>query len=112
MMLLRRIKLLWPIAIPLLLVGCQGVLPKPSVPIRSIQASQANAQVQVSGQVKSIAPMVGQTAYEVADETGSIWVVTQGAAPSQDSQVTVSGTVRYLPIEVAGQDFGAVYLED
>lgn len=111
-MLLRGIQRLWPIAIPLLLVGCQGVLPKPSTPIRSIQASQANAQVQVSGQVKSIAPMVGQTAYEVADETGSIWVVTHTPPPAQDAQVTVSGTVRYLPIVVSGEDVGAVYLED
>lgn len=98
------------ICLGLSLTGC---LPGASIPIAQIQRQQENSVVQISGTVITVAPMLGQAAYEVADDRGnSLWVLTKNKAPTTNSQITVSGTLRYQPITIDGQDLGELYLED
>jgi hypothetical protein len=97
------------ICVGLSITGC---LFGPSTPIAQIQRHQENSVVQISGTVITVAPMLGQAAYEVADDRGnSLWVLTKDKAPTANSQVTVRGTVRYQPITIEGQDIGELYLE-
>ena len=68
--------------------------------------------VQVEGKINAQAPLMGGLrAFEVKDETGSVWVVTSRSVPATGSQVNVQGKVRLEKIDLAGQDQSAVYLE-
>lgn len=81
------------------------------VKIRDV-GSKRDRVVQVEGKIKAQAPLIGgQRAYEVQDDTGSVWVVTTQAVPQTGSQVTVQGTVKLQKIDLAGQDQSTVYIE-
>jgi len=85
--------------------------PGERVKIRDV-GSKRDRVVQVEGKIKGQAPLMGgQRAYEVQDDTGSVWVVTSRAIPATGSSVTVSGTVRLQKIDLAGQDQSTVYIE-
>ncbi|MEB3291881.1 MAG: hypothetical protein VKJ24_01850 [Synechococcales bacterium] len=95
-----------------LAVGVNGCFPGFSTPIAEIQRSQENSVIQVSGTVITVAPMLGQAAYEVADDRGnSLWILTKDQPPTPNSQVTVRGTLRYQSVTIEGEDLGSLYLE-
>lgn len=74
--------------------------------------SKRDQVVQVEGKIKAQAPLAGgQRAYEVQDDSGSVWIVTNRSIPPVGSSVTVSGTVRLQKIDLAGQDQSTVYIE-
>ncbi|WP_156427062.1 hypothetical protein [Leptolyngbya sp. NIES-2104] len=74
--------------------------------------SKRDRVVQVEGKIKAQAPLAGgQRAYEVQDDSGSIWIVTTRSIPPVGSSVTVSGTVKLQKIDLAGQDQSTVYIE-
>jgi RecJ-like exonuclease len=86
----------------LLCTACGKTLPGPmafldptaAVPINSLKPEATASKVVVEGKVQTVAPMLGQAAYEVKDGTGTIWVFTQGNAPPKDAQVKIYGTLR------------------
>ncbi|MCU0553135.1 MAG: hypothetical protein MUC48_27715 [Leptolyngbya sp. Prado105] len=85
-------------------------------PGEKVKANQVNEKrdriVQVQGQIKAQAPLMGgKRAYEVQDETGSVWVVTQQMLPATGTQVNVQGKVKIQKIEIAGKDESAAYIE-
>ncbi|MBE9011326.1 hypothetical protein IQ250_14025 [Pseudanabaenaceae cyanobacterium LEGE 13415] len=85
--------------------------PGERVKIRDV-GSKRDRLVQVEGKIKAQAPLVGgQRAYEVQDDTGSVWIVTNRSIPPAGSSVTVSGTVRLQKIDLAGQDQSTVFIE-
>ncbi|BAU11768.1 hypothetical protein LEP3755_22710 [Leptolyngbya sp. NIES-3755] len=85
--------------------------PGERVKIREV-GSKRDRVVQVEGKIKGQAPLMGgQRAYEVQDDTGSVWIVTKQAIPATGSSVTVSGTVKLQKIDLAGQDQSTVYIE-
>ncbi|NDJ17491.1 hypothetical protein GS601_09355 [Myxacorys almedinensis A] len=80
--------------------------------VRDIQKNKNHFSVHVRGKVGAQAPLMGGVrAYELKDETGSIWIVTTDQIPTQGTPIVVQGTVRLQKIEVGGQDRSAVYLE-
>lgn len=86
---------------------------EPGEQVKVNQVNQKRDQrVQVQGQIKAQAPLLGgKRAYEVQDETGSVWVVSDRALPATGSQVTIQGKVKFQKIEVAGKDQSTVYIE-
>jgi RecJ-like exonuclease len=72
------------------------VNPAPIVAIKTILPSSVGSSVAISGEVISIAPLVGQSAYEVKDDSGTIWIVTKDTVPAQGTRVQVHGIVRTL----------------
>ena len=50
-----------------------------------------NREVAIRGTVLNSYGALGEGAYEVSDESGSIWVVTQRGVPTKGSRVTVIG---------------------
>lgn len=87
------------------------VQPGERVKVRDL-GSKRDRTVQVEGKIKAQAPLMGgQRAYEVQDDTGSIWIVTSQPVPATGSQVSVQGKVRLQRIDLAGQDQSAFYLE-
>lgn len=72
-------------------------------------------QVYLKGKVESLAPFLGTGAYELADDTGSIWIFTREKLPNIGSEITIQGKVRYQSIVVPGlgnKDVGDFYVEE
>lgn len=82
------------------------------VKIREVQSSKPDRLVRVQGKIKAqVALAGGQRAYEVQDETASVWVVTGEKLPATGSEVGIQGKVRSQKIDIGGQDQSTVYLE-
>jgi uncharacterized protein YdeI (BOF family) len=100
---------MWAFAIGL--SSCAGPSLSETTKISAIQRQNADAMVSLSGKVKTKAPLLGQHAYEIQDETGTIWIITKDKAPDRGMAVQVRGKVRYQSILLAGKDQGSVYIE-
>jgi hypothetical protein len=69
-----------------------------------------NKEVLVVGQVTNSFGALGQGAYELDDETGKIWVVTQRGVPSKGARVGAVG--KYINgVTWAGRTFGSALQE-
>jgi hypothetical protein len=82
-------------------------------PIRAIKPVQDNqATVYIQGKVEKQAPLIKQRAYQIADSTGKIWVITTQSNLQVGQEVVLKGKVRYKSIPLAGQEYGEIYLEE
>ena len=80
--------------------------------IRDVQKNKVNQVVRLQGKIGSQAPLMGgQVAYELRDDSGSIWIVTQEKLPASGTQICVQGEVKFKQITIAGQDQSSVYIE-
>lgn len=75
------------------------------------QAPTANTIVQIKGQVGQRVPLLGKTAYELSDATGSLWVIATDAIPKPGDSVVVEGKLLYQTIQLNGKEQGSIYLE-
>ncbi len=82
-------------------------------PINEIEQNwQKHAKVYVKGTVQQVVPFVDSAAYQLADESGDIWVFIQkDAPPKPGEQVLIQGQVKYQSIPISEREFGEVYLE-
>ncbi|MFB8798795.1 MAG: DNA-binding protein [Microcoleus sp.] len=79
------------------------------------QKRQVDAEVYLRGKVENRAPFVGNAAYQLQDDTGSIWILTKQVLPQLGDEVLLKGAVRYKTIklkDLAGKDLGEVYVEE
>ncbi|MBC5796028.1 hypothetical protein H5968_12930 [Sphaerospermopsis sp. LEGE 00249] len=82
-------------------------------PIQEIKPAQDNqATVYIQGKIEKYAPLLKQQAYQIADATGKIWVVTNQSNLKVGQEVVLKGKVKYKSIPLGGQEFGEVYLEE
>lgn len=80
--------------------------------IREVQKNNVNQVVRLRGKIGSQAPLMGgQVAYELRDDTGSVWIVTQEKLPASGTQIGVQGQVRVKKMSIAGQEQTSVYIE-
>jgi hypothetical protein len=82
-------------------------------PINAIEQNwQKHSKVYVKGTVQQVVPFVDSAAYQLADESGNIWVFIQKEPPpKQGEQVLIEGQVKYQSIPISDREFGEVYLE-
>ena len=81
--------------------------------IRDLQQSQSSGKtVYLQGKVGKQVPFLGSRAYELQDETGSIWVVTIAPAPQPGEEVLIKAQVRYQDISLSGQKTREWYVEE
>ena len=99
------------LAVLLNLSSCAGPSFGEVIKISAIQRQNIDAVVNLSGRVTTRAPLLGQQAYEIQDDTGEIWVLTTADAPALGMAVQVRGKVRYASILLAGKEQGSVYIE-
>ena len=66
--------------------------------------------VYIQGKVKQQAPFINQQAYQIADATGKIWVVTKQNNLKVGQNVVIKGKVKYKSILLGEQEYGDVYL--
>lgn len=83
----------------------------PITPIAEIGQSDRST-VYLEGTVERQLPLIGQGLYELADESGSIWVLSTASLPAVDSPITIRAAVQYEQILLRGQDVGEYYVEE
>ncbi|NET25099.1 hypothetical protein [Okeania sp. SIO1I7] len=72
-------------------------------------------QVYLKGTVESQAPFLETGAYELTDDTGSIWIFTTAELPEVGTEITIKGKISYQSIvvpELGNQDVGDFYVEE
>ena len=89
------------------------LISKPT-PIEQIhtQAAPSDHPVHLRGRVQQKVPLLDGWIYQLQDNTGSIWVVTQAAAPEVGEEILIKGLVQYESIPVAGEDLGEHYIQE
>ena len=85
---------------------------KPAIAIDSLTDQQIDNTITVSGEVAQSAALLEGWIYQIQDETGSLWVLTDRDAPEVGTSVTVEGAVRYEAIVVESIDAGEFYIEE
>jgi hypothetical protein len=71
-----------------------GLDPSPAIKIADSSQRSEGTKIVIQGKVTAIAPMIKQAAYEVQDDSGVMWVLTNRRAPQRNSQVKVHGVIR------------------
>lgn len=95
------------------LVGCNQLA---QLGIGTTQISQVTANpsqypnVTVRGTVINQVGVLGRGAYELKDDSGSLWVLTQTGMPAMDATVVVRGSAAE-GVAIAGQRLGVTITE-
>ncbi|MEO1400415.1 MAG: hypothetical protein AAFV72_04070 [Cyanobacteria bacterium J06635_1] len=76
------------------------------------QDPQPNQSVELEGIVRQRVPLLEGWIYELEDETGRIWVLTEASEPALDETARVSGTVQYEQILIGDVDIGEYYIQE
>ena len=101
---------------PLPQSGAGMLILRPNVDVTNIRALQQQQQteriVHIQGKVVRQVPLMQKQAYEIQDQTGSIWIVTQKDAPKSGAAVLIKGKVRYQQIPSGNQSLGEIYIEE
>jgi hypothetical protein len=84
----------------------------PAVTINSLMAEQSDESVTISGTVAKRVPVLEGWLYQMSDNTGSLWVLTERSDPTVGELATVQGLVRYEAITVGEVDASEMYLEE
>lgn len=118
-----KVRVLQLVIVPLFfgsLIGCnsftqlgnalsnQGNLPQTNV--AQLPQQEQQTTIYLKGTVSSQAPFVGGGAYQLKDETGTIWVITQGKMPNIGQEVAIEGKLAYQSIPIGSQDMGELYV--
>jgi len=87
-----------------------------TVTIADIKQTSANTiaqpkSVQLKGRVSNHAPLLGKSAYELQDTTGSIWVIATEPIPTIGDEVVIQGKLLYQSIPLNGKEQGDSYIE-
>jgi len=81
------------IAALLVVASCAGLFTTDIGDIKKDPRAFHGKEVTISGEVRTTINVLGLGYYEVADDTGSIGVVTKGAVPKKGDKVRVTGEV-------------------
>jgi len=78
-----------------------------------LQTRSQNTVVTLRGKVQAIVPLVGNSAYQLEDTSGKIWVLTSNPnLPKVGDILMIKAQTRYEAILIAGQDRGELYLQE
>ena len=80
--------------------------------IDALSQDKADKKVAVGGKVVQRSALLDGWLYQVRDDSGSLWILTDDTAPQINEAVVVEGLVRYEPIVVGEIDASDVYLEE
>lgn len=86
---------------------------QPATPIADISnRPPASDIILIEGTVGQHIPLVNRWLYELQDDSGSIWVLTQESPPTTGDQAKIQAVVHYQSVLVSGQDIGEYYAEE
>lgn len=83
------------------------------IPIAQLQQFPLAAEpIYLRGQVRDRVPFLASGAYQLQDETGSIWVYTEAALPAKGEEVWIQGQLEYESIIIERQQLGEIYIRE
>ena len=82
------------------------------VTIDSLDADNTDDTVAIAGTIAARVALLEGWLYQVQDETGRVWVLSNSTKPEVGQSATVEGVVRYEAIVVDEIDAGEIYLEE
>ena len=85
---------------------------KSATDINSLTSEQVDETIVVSGEVAQKSALLEGWMYQIRDETGSLWILSDRDVPEVGESVTVEGSVRYEPIMVDSVDASEFYIEE
>ena len=85
---------------------------RPALEIDSLSEDQLDDTITVSGEIAQKAAVLEGWIYQIKDDTGSLWILSDRDVPEVGESVTVEGTVRYEPIMVDSIDASEFYIEE
>lgn len=88
------------------LISCQV----PSTTIQEISSQKTGRAINLTGKVIHIAPFVANSAYQLEDHTGKVWVVTEKNLPQLGQQINIKGKIEYQSLPFAEQELGDFYI--
>ena len=83
---------------------------KSPIPINSIANKTENTTIYITGEVIKVAPLLGNNAYQVRDNTGSIWVINTGNLPSVGQNILIKSKIRTQRLSLINQELNELYL--
>lgn len=92
--------------------GAIAQLTRPPTNLQDLATVPLETVVQVEGEVQKQAPLLSQSLYQIADDTSTVWVISNDSAPEVGSTLQIQGVVRYEQILVSGSDLGEYYLQE
>jgi hypothetical protein len=105
--------LVFLLCLSLALAGC-GPLARLGIgttPIATVEQNPSRyTDVYIRGRVVNQIGVFGQGVYEIQDNSGSLWVITDKGLPAMNSTVTVRGKAQE-GIVVGGRSFGVSLVE-
>jgi len=82
-------------------------------PIGDLNAQTTGlASVYVRGTVRDRAPLLNSTAYQIQDNTGQVWVVTNNSPPESGQTLTIQAKIKSKSIVLQQQHSEEVYLQE
>jgi membrane protein implicated in regulation of membrane protease activity len=75
-----------------------------------IEQQKPNTEISLIGKVINVAPFLRGGAYQLEDNTGSIWVITEEDLPTKGEQIKIKGIIKQENIVIETQDFSEYYL--
>lgn len=72
----------------------------------------AGARVELTGSVQKRAPFLNSGAYQLADDSGAVWVVTVQELPAVGDRLRVRGEVDYRSVPADGQEWGGAFVRE
>ncbi|MGK7897777.1 MAG: hypothetical protein AB4372_30210 [Xenococcus sp. (in: cyanobacteria)] len=112
------------ISLNLNLVGCDFLASvnlwnneKP-IPINAISerspSQRANKKnhksIYIKGKVIKLAPLLGNNAYQIQDDTGKIWVITTEQLPSVGQFIFIKCNIKFKNLSLGNQEIDELYL--
>lgn len=82
----------------------------PYTAIQELDEQTGGSTLYLRGKVNQIAPFLDSAAYQLQDDTGSVWVLTHGALPQSGEEIIIKGQVEFQSILIAGQELGEFYV--
>jgi hypothetical protein len=82
------------------------------VAIASLSTTASGQAIQIQGKVSQSAPFVEGGAYEVEDQTGKIWVITDKQLPAKGADVLVEGQLNFHDLALGSNNFGELFITE
>ncbi len=88
------------------LISCQPSL----IEINKVKEKRKGKVVHLTGKVTQVAPFVDNGAYQLQDDTGSVWVVTENSTPDFGKIISIKGKIQYQSLPFGDRDLGDFYI--
>ena len=80
------------------------------IPITAIANQKNHKPIYIKGKVIKLAPLLGNNAYQVQDDTGNIWVITTAKLPSVGQNIYSKCNIQFKTLSLENQEIDELYL--